>query len=37
MDIVVLIKIAAYTIVIGYFIQTLVKSLDDIDKRNKGD
>jgi hypothetical protein len=29
------IKIAAYTIAVGYFIESLVKSLDDIDERNK--
>jgi hypothetical protein len=35
MELFVFIKIAAYTLVIGFFINTLVKSLEDIDKRNK--
>ena len=35
MDVVVLVKIAAYTLAIGYFVNSLVKSLNDIENRNK--
>lgn len=36
-SIVFLVKITAYTVAIGYFIKTLVKSLEDIENRNDDD